>query len=361
VNPPKREPLLADLFLASQYPVRFAKFMAPGFIGKIRTGLYEAKRFVMDDAACRYIAEAIVAAPEAIAMAQEFALLPFPTMYVELPNFHEWYRMINHREPQPDSDRKVAYLFMGPTVYTLGMTADNNPVVVPIEYRLNIPWQGDSKRDLAGLFAIPEAQMGAISWGSSMDALQGTQWQDALINQHSMANMIRREAALKMDVEMRHFYALSNAGDLRNMLAILLFLNRTGQVTYKNEIPMGRQMIRNKPRTLLAHSVVTLDVARAPSVRTVFKGVHGGSWKREHDVRGHFCVGKVAREAVACSGIHDWVEYDVNQWRCARCGGLKWWRKDCRRGTRNKGRVHTTYEVTSRAVHTSARQGDARE
>jgi hypothetical protein len=354
----KREPLLADLFLADDRPIAFAKYMAPGFITRIRDGLYQAKRFVLDEAACHYIAEAIVAAPEAIAMAQEFALLPFPIMYVEMPNFHEWYRAVNRREPEPDSDTKVGYLFVGPTAYALGMTSDGNAVAVPIEYRLNTPWDPKERKALAELFDIPDEWMCAVAWGSSMDRLMGTKWRTALTEQHAMSNMIRKDAALKLDRDTRHFYAMSNAGDLRNMLAILLFLNRTAQVTYRNEIPMGRHMMRNKPRTLLSHSVVSLDVARAPSVRTVFKGVSGGSWKREHDVRGHFCVGKVAREAVACSGNHEWVEYDVNQWRCTRCGGLKWWRKDCRRGTRNKGRVHTTYEVTSRAVHTSAQQGD---
>ena len=29
-----------------------------------------------------------------------------------------------------------------------------------------------------------------------------------------------------------------------------------------------------------------------------------------------------------------------------RCGGLKWWRKACRRGSKDKGRVDTEYAVT---------------
>lgn len=367
-KPEKREPLLADLFLASDVMNEFAHALKPGFLSNVRNALYQAKRFVLDEKATEYIAEVVATAPETIAMAQDFALLPFPVMYIELPDFRKWYRQTNGFDAMTDSDQKVGYLFIGPRAYSLGLTAESNrdwapgpakPVVVPIEYRLNEPFRPGERESMAHLMAIEPEALEMVFWGSSYDTVAKTQWADSLIGRHSMDSMLRPEALKTFNRETRMFFAMSNAGDLRNMLAFLLFLNRTSQCTYMNEVPMGRQMIRNKPRTLLSHSVVTIDVAKAPSVRRVFIGVSGGSWKREHDVRGHFCVGKTARESHLCNGLHDWQEYDVNQWKCTQCGGLKWWRKDCRRGTKNKGRVHTTYEVTAKPVHSSARQETA--
>jgi hypothetical protein len=372
-KPAKRDPLLVDQFLASSDMVRFGPYLERGFIEKVRSGLYQAKRFLLDEEATIYLAKAIASAPEVIAMAREFAIPPFPIMYIEMPDFAKWYRTVNGIEPMPGADTKVGYLFIGPNAYCLGLTGkpegeEDSPkwvnggmaVAVPIEYRFNQPFRPGEAAKQAKEMGLEEEDLPILFWGSSWERVKGTQWENALWEDMSVHMAVNSVGMNMMDLETRRIFASSNAGDLRNMIAMLLFLNRTSQCTYVNEVPMAPgHMLRNKPRTLLSHSVVTLDVAKAPSVRTMFLGSTGGSWKREHDVRGHFCVGKTARESNLCNGLHDWHEYNVNQWKCSRCGGLKWWRKDCRRGTKNKGKVHTTYEVTAKAVHSSAQQEQA--
>jgi hypothetical protein len=73
---------------------------------------------------------------------------------------------------------------------------------------------------------------------------------------------------------------------------------------------------------------------------------HSGITKRLHDVRGHFCHDKRARQTGEQWCGHDWVEYEPLRWKCERCGGKRWWRNEHQRGDVEKGRSFIqTYEV----------------
>jgi hypothetical protein len=134
-----------------------------------------------------------------------------------------------------------------------------------------------------------------------------------------------------------------SAGDLRNIIGLLLFLNRTTKTQVLHDVPIKRQMIGNRPAVLLKHTMVKIHVNPVPKLLHLAAGE--GIWRRLHDVRGHFCHNKTAREN---HHDHVWDETEgphILQWYCS-CGGLRWWRKEHKRGHEEIGRVTSTYEVS---------------
>jgi hypothetical protein len=41
-----------------------------------------------------------------------------------------------------------------------------------------------------------------------------------------------------------------------------------------------------------------------------------------------------------------WIEYEPLRWRCERCGGHRWWRREHSRGTPEVGVVTSEYAVS---------------
>jgi hypothetical protein len=344
---PKRRPLLVDEFLATKM-VPWPDKQEERLILAVRNNLREAKKFVLDDKAAVYAAEMIRDHPIAIAHDQEFAIPCFPRMYIELPypNFFETLGGNNPHDPIM-GDTEVGYFIDGPRAYVLSRVW-NGPenaemrkklgcqaMMMPLAYTLNQPMTLEQELDVCQRAHVSRMGIDILYWGSSYEKLP-----------HS------ERVALRANHGFEHWYAkdvddlitpmfTSAAGDLRNIIALTLFLNRTNEVRFEEQIGPAQGFVHAKPTTLVRHSVVRLKLDPKPLFKKLYG--HGGVWRREHDCRGHFCHDKITREH---NHEHDWREYDVNQWRCMTCGGLKWWRKAHRRGHREKGVVNTSYEVT---------------
>lgn len=349
----KRRPLLADRFLSS--PVLF-----DGKDGKrfraVKEHLREAKKFVLDEAAAGYLAEFIKNHPEAIARDQEFAIPCFPRMYVEFPHFKFYESMNGPYGDREMGDTEVGYLYDGPTVYVLCQNRDSrrpdmamSPNIMPISYRLNRPF--DLKEEVAMAERMRTSRIGidAMYWGGSvMNTNLSKESQRSLRTHHSFELWYGQEVLTPETISV---LSATAAGDLRNILAMALFLNRTRDVTIEDVIPAKQGFIGNHLHPMQRHSVVRLKLDPKPLFKKIYG--HPGTQHREHDCRGHFCHNKEARKfghhkVLTPEGMHapEWQEYKVNQWRCMVCGGLKWWRRDHKRGHKEKGTVVTQYEVT---------------
>jgi hypothetical protein len=351
----KRQPLMADLLL-SRKPQNFPAVRREQ--ERIRNYLLGAKRFVLDFDGVAYAAEIIRRNPQMIAKNVEFAIPPFPSMYVEF-SFLVFYKELTGREPDRMADATMGYLIHGPHVFVItNGRGETDPVIMPWYYHLNKTWTLQEEINASELMGTSRGGLDAFFWGESLNILSEDERRVFRAN-HSMwmlpvADGGKEESALTV---LRKLWANvydTSAGDLRNITALLLLLNRSGNVRY--DLPMGphRAMIRNKPRAFLSHSVVKFKLN---PVKRVLQGGRGlGAWRREHDVRGHWCRDKYARAAEepkqSCAKdkfdepTHDWHEYDVNEYACVKCKGKRWWRKSCKRGTREKGVVRTIYEVT---------------
>ena len=349
----KRQPIMADRWLAA--PVS-GMLISKKNEENLRDHLRECKRFVLDNDGARYMGQIIRENPKMIAKNIEFAIPPFPKMYVEVP-FLTLYREITGREPDDRADSTWAVMLRGPHAFIITEGVRGGPpMIMPWYYWLNKPWDLKDELRAAEKMRISRAQIDRFFWGEAFDKLDAEE-QRTLRAYHSMwllnDEFLSSEVADKI---LTNIYDTS-AGDLRNIVATILLLNRSGDYSYEEQFGPHRAMYRAKPRTFLAHSVVKF---RMDPVKRVIgtRGV-GGAWRREHDVKGHFCHDKRARAAQMPGGTcardafgepkHHWREYGVNQWRCLICDGLRWWRKDCRRGTRDKGKVKTSYEVTARS------------
>lgn len=370
----KRKPLAADLYLSHKDHWNDKIFQS--YDDMVRDQLLMAKRFVLDAQAVEYVATMLRDHPRMVADAHEFAIPPFEKCYVEIQDCRRWFDILNApRIADDDSDDMLAYLFVGPNVSVIvGNEARKSHhvaqvVLSPIQYRLHQPFhvpefgpEAESASPAMRMAAeIMTAQQVGISrmgldffyWGSSYMRLKEDDYEAirVLRANHSF-KVICDERRVKDVQELTD----SHRGDIRNIIGLLLFLNRTSKTQVIEEIPSERRMIGNKAHTLLKHSVIKVHVNPLPRLITLCAGAGVlGKMRRLHDVRGHYCRNEVARESqcekarVDAGDPHQWEEIEGPhhlQWRCKACKGLKWWRNQHRRGHEDKGIVTSKYEVS---------------
>ena len=387
----KRKPLLVDEFLAAPL-LKVLDKQERRTMDAVREHLREAKKFVLDEKAAVYAAEFIRDHPEAIAYDQEFAIPPFPRMYIEFPypNFYEKLGGIQVHDPIM-GDTEVGYFIDGPNVYVLtrlrGGWHDNEikavgavGMVMPVRYRLNRPFTMQEEQEACAKMKVSRLGLDVLYWGTSLalnwhgknitsdlndpaarsrvlDELSKAPDTDA-VRTPPESRLLRANHSFEVWYGKQTESALggllkASAGDLRNIIALLLFMNRTADVRFDDEIPPHRGWIGPKPAVFTKHNVVRFKLDPKPSLIKVYGGK--GAWRRRHAVKGHFCHDKKARAnnhhiiPHPYDGIThqpQWTEYDVNRWRCLVCGGKRWHRNACSRGSKDKGQVVKTYEVT---------------
>lgn len=337
----KRKPLLCDLFIANEQATKKAWVVPQKTVAHVRDTLYQAKRFVFDTEASRYMGEMQREIPHALCHAQEFAIQPFKTMYVEVDNLALWQAVNPTSLPSADMDGRLGYLFDDGRVYVIAGDWEEFPdaILMPISYRLFCPAKVEEEQKLCEAAGISRMSLDLFFWGSMYSAVTDEDKRAFRAN-HSIRIEMKPDTTQANMIKVFDILLSECAGELRNIIAILLFLNRTSQTRIEDHVPMHHSMIGRKPSALLSHSVVHFSLNPTPAFRETWGT--GSAWRREHDVRGHFCHDKVSR---AWCRSHNWVEYDVNQWRCMDCGGKKWWRREHKRGHRDKGQMVTTYEV----------------
>lgn len=370
---PKREPLLIDRLLASD------NWKAPFSAAhgqRLADTMYLAKRFVLDESATKYLGEMVRKMPRVIADAQDFAIPPFERMWIEIP-FRLYYETVTGAPSDVEGDQVVGYLFDGPVVsvaaYSRAVDGGRTPGIGPIQYMLNRPLTAEQELRLTQKLGISRAYLDVFYWGESfkhlrasaqgkleasptsvsdedMKFLQGNIWGAeseiaslrALRATHSfrLAELPKRFAG--KEAEVFDWASNGSAGDLRNIIALLLFLNRTQDIQYVREQGFAPAMIDRKPRQLLPHRVISFKLDPMPRLQRLCAG--HGVLRRLHDVRGHFCHNHVARHS-GCQHP-DWEEFKPLHWRCPACNGVRWWRKEHHRGKLDKGVVESEYAVS---------------
>lgn len=352
----KREPLLADKFLAMEYN----RTVPRGYWDSSRSNLMLAKRFVLDHGASIYCAEMIKQCPRIIADAQDFAIPPFQRTYIELP-LVDWYERITDRRADPTGDQRIGYLIVNNDVRCFAENAEEAGIF-PIEYHLNQPFSLQQEFALVQKLGTSRLGLDLFYWGeSAKDFGFGNDWK---VNRQRDTEMDDWQREGLRSLRANHSFSVhlpshpryseeqlpeiwdnfrqGAGGDLRNIIALLIFLNRTSRVRVEREMPFKRQMVYRKPVNLLKHRVITIHVNPVPKLLHIAAGE--GIRRRLHDVRGHFCHNEVARTN---HHEHDWqedAEADHLRWTCV-CGGLRWWRKEHKRGHEDKGIVTSEYKV----------------
>lgn len=327
----KRSPLLCDMLLAKRPR---SNLMSPKVEDQVLDLLVEAKRFVLTPESASYFGQLIHDYPELIAQEMEFAIPPFPLCYFEIP-FEPFWRAVTHREPDATADVNVAYLISGPRVYVMA-SGRGFVQLCPYGYRLNQPLSQEESLAIAKAIAEPRLAIDSIFWGESYPKLD-VDMRRALRASHG----VEFYCPEVYKTEVIQFWT-HGAGDVRNIIGLMLLMNRASQLTILSDIPSDRGVIGNKSATFLRHSVVTFKVNPLPRIVKLAPRRSPRGAVREHDVRGHFCHNRKGKS----SCTHQWIEYKPNKWRCDVCGGIRWFREAFRRGKRDKGVVKTSYQVT---------------
>jgi hypothetical protein len=150
-------------------------------------------------------------------------------------------------------------------------------------------------------------------------------------------------------------------GDMRTIIAFLLMLNRPSIVQYRKTLPNWRGFIGNKVRPFMSHTTVNVSLDAVATLRLIGTPSGDAVARRRHEVRGHFCHDKTARDFMRIAGcIHDWHAAHEDwtpwpdapiegrrHWICGVCEGKRWRRDAHERGTAEVGFVaHDGYEVT---------------
>lgn len=342
----KRKPTLADRFLAARDKPTLVSEAANE---SIRNRIRGAKQFVLDDAAADHIGRLMRDVPDLLIPQMRFARAPFERAWIEFDASVLW-KAHNGAEPDDKADSALGVFIDGNSAYTvIGGTIGGGttpPVLSPIAYDLNTPW-GDADDDdpvrqriemsnaLADLGLSP-LTLQHFYWGRMFPSAQAA---GVRLFEHSLRILPLRDARLKSVLP--SLWDTAN-GELRNILTILLMLNRPSLTRVVREQAKGRGFIGNKLAPYFAHSVVTIDLDPKPALLRLTAGA-GGS-KRRHEVRGHWCHDAACR-ASPCA--HDWRPHpayagkddptDPDHWLCDNCGGKRWWRAEHARGDAGKG------------------------
>lgn len=339
----KRQPLIADLVLAHglmSFPYK------PKVLGTLRACLMEAKRFVLDVPAASKFGEIVRDYPQTAVEGVEFAKSPFPLMYVEWPTTEYW-RIVNGLDMAEDAADRMAFLYNGSSLFVLCAFKDETkPALMPLMYRLNTDWPFAAQQKFAQDLNRSRLYLDQLFWGTSYGKVD-PDMRKALRQQHSIESIVETrtdesKAELVRMIE-------DQAGDLRAAILMLLYLNSTSSIRVDEEIPAKQGMINHKTGVYLKHSVIKLNMSKVDrEIKRTFG--HQSVWRREHDVRGHWCHDKIAKKAQARGHVHEWWQIPrgrSEQWFCPKCTGLKWWQPDHRRGHKEKGVVVQEYEVTA--------------
>jgi hypothetical protein len=310
------------------------------------------KRFVLTEAAAIRIGEAIRAYPEMLVDHGWFARTPFPTCWIELPApaFHSAI-VPNYKSPTGDKeDDRVGYLFDGDHVYVgASVKGERSADFSPLVYHLHTPNTLQEQIDLVERMKVSRAQLDNFFWGATMaeslpqDTLRG----------------LRAQHGFRIAVDERYRERISgyewlgfSAGEVRNIIGILLMINQPSGVLHHTDVGHRKQMTIRGNRVLMSHSVVTLNLDRRSSPSRLLRkpvGSHGSP--RWHEVMDHWCNDKIARtrghsiDDPKTHGrgdhAHLWVKDDEKLVAtCAICGGRRW-RREMRngRGDRAKGTI----------------------
>jgi hypothetical protein len=352
-------------------------------IGRVK----QASRFVLTDQAAQHIGNVIRDVPDLLVREQQFARAPHDITWIEWNSRALW-ETINREQSDQYADGRMGFLIDHGTVYTfveahIARATNAGPLdvrMMPFIYELHQPWTVPEMKafcELGGLpptvtghllteddEPLPDIQLPTIDylyWGSRTKEVD-----IELIpafRQHSMRRLPTKPPYSDHDAASIIGHC---AGDLRNLIAMLLMLNRPNITEYERELPHWRGFVRGKLRPFMSHTTVTININPTPILRKIGTVLGESEPRRRHEVRGTWCHDDVYYKGARAGCIHAWIPHPAyaediehlhidakgnvewSNYQCTECQGHRYWRKKHERGDASKGFVIKDYTVTSR-------------
>ena len=361
----KREPILADLFIAHDATKGTSSIKSPidqiAFIKGVQQRVRFAEKFVFDPGASERVGLVLRDIPELLIEQIQFARPPFERCWIEY-EFDPIFDLLNPDKSNPidqSRDKKIGMLIDHNRIIVVTLTHAHELAILPFAYNLNTEWALKDQLEFCGKLKISRLQIDLWLWG----ALGAKFLNEGKINYlRVLRDTNMAELLIDQELSFEHASRMiaSTMGDFKNHMAILLMLNQPALTQYV-KVPSTRGWIRHKPRPFMSYNTIHMALDAVPKIRKMYDSKEGpGNLRRRHRVRGHYCHNEAARKAlIHHTCIHDWqptddewtpikseVGDDVEHWFCANCSGKRWWREEHRRGHYSEGEIKHTYEVS---------------
>ena len=312
----------------------------------VRAKIRGTRKFVLTESAAVKVGEAIHNYPEMLVEQGVFARTPFESCWIEFPSraFHE---AVVPGSASQESDERVGYLFDGDRVYICAQSGDGIGAISPLVIDLHTPMTMRKQLDVAEELSLTRYQLDNFYWGQTMADALPSDIRRGLRSQHSFSMKVAEKYRGKIAGDE---FLRFTAGEVRNIIGILLMINQPGSVLKTQEIGHQRMMTKKGSRVLMGHSVVTLNLdgrSRPDRLLRAPRGHHAAP--RWHEVRNHWCNDRVARTKGYSlddpkthgrgNHAHQWVQDDNGELRftCSVCGGRRW-RRVMKNGRGDKSR-----------------------
>lgn len=344
----KPKPLLADRFLATTPTHDF--LVSRKVADRVRARLRAARVFSLDGAAVDRFADVVRELPELVVRQHEFARAPFDTCWFEF-DYRRFWERVTGRTADADSDSLLGYLVDHGTVHAVagGTLAEPNatPRIVPVSYHLHEPWSAAEQSEFLAKTRTDGFQLDAFLWGESVLHLDRAT--RTAMREGNSCQLLTPPRIPAHDAFMSFIQGAS--GDMRNVVALLLLMNRPSLTSFVREIASTRHFLKGKSRPFLSHTVVTIPVDPKPVLLRMGMPDDAETPRRRHEVRGHFSRDLAYRQGTAARCDHA-MEPDLasrhpdRSHMCRKCGGKRWWVPAHERGDAGIGFVNKRYLVT---------------
>lgn len=358
----KRRPLLADRLMRSTEVM----IVQRKTVDDIKARLRNARKFTFDDRAIVHAGNVIRDVPELLFRESQFARAPFPLTWIEIPNFPLLWETITGQMADDDCDLALGFLIDHDTVYAAMAGTKDRPNdharVLPVSYLLHTPFAEPARQHFAkSIGMMTPLEIDGYFWGQTFN---GATIADVLDPNHPIAVLRNAHSCRllpildKLDSKQLYPIIAGGAGEFRDLIAILLLLNRPSLTTYVEDVPHWRGFFGGKLQTYFAHTVITINLDPQPTLRMLGTREGESIARRRHEVRGTWCSNYDAREFAKIGCVHDYrldPDYvgiddpdDPDHWQCAVCGGKRYWRSMTTRGDATRGFVTKDYSVQAK-------------
>lgn len=316
---------------------------------KVKAKVRSAQRFVLTEAAAVKVAEAIRSYPEMLVEHGVFARTPFETCWIEMPSW-KFHDTIVPGSNSDAADLRVGYLFDGDDVYVVAQRDEQVASISPLVIHLHHPMPFKEQIRLSEELQLSRMSLDQFFWGGMMGSSLPYHLRRGLRDQHGFSLRLREQfkGKFKGDDFLRF-----TAGEIRNVLGLLLMINQPSNVLRAEKVEHRRMMTRKGSRVLMGHSIITLHLdkrSRPDRLLRIPRGAHRSpKW---HEVINHWCHDKIARQKGynpddpktygRGDHAHEWEQAEDGSLRftCKICGGKRWRRiMKNGRGDRSRGVV----------------------
>ncbi len=306
--------------------------IANKYIDLVKANVVRAKQFIFDEQSSEIMADFIREAPELVFKNEEFAIPHFDASYYE---FDADLFLAAFGRPQTGTgetrDWRVGYLIVDNLMFVISKTFEKHSSPGFLLYAIQM---GPSK---IGGKAMPLSRRMAaqLMLGSTSEDLP-MQMRNDIVEHYQYIN-------ISDGIEDKHLMPTmpDGAGDLRNVITMILFLYQSKKVIDITDVAPSRGFIKGKQVAYMAKSVVTIHLNEVKTIRK-----HILANKRDSPKR-HWCIPFYRTVGGSRECDHSWEQYKDERWKCEKCDAKRARIKSYEKGDASKGYVMKHYEVTA--------------